>query len=285
MVKGDRSYFWIAVILLGATNALMRPVIASMEDLGFWNSAFDAFGINPAVMAALLLSVGLILTQEDAQSTSRADVWVGLFVLIGFLIPSATLSWIFLGLYAGYLALQKGLTTEQRAGVAILILTSFRQPIMGFLIHIFNAPILSFDAALTAWLLSSFETGIHAEGNLVMSGDKVRLVILTSCSSLANLSFALLFWYAACRSLVSHFTRTMLLSGVGVAVSIVFLNIIRLAMMASSSERYAVIHETAGKTVFALLMLLLVVSFTYWGIRNVIQRTHGDGLGPTARTA
>lgn len=274
MLATNRTLYWACLIAVGALNAFIKPIIQSIEHSGFWPASLNLFDIHPVMVGVIVLVIALIYDPHSKQSLTQRDLVVGLFLLAGLLIPSATMSWLFLGLFAAVLSTDKTITPTQRNAAIILMVAGFREPIMTFLLQVFNAQILTLDARLTAQLLSVFHENVTAQGNMILAIDEVRLVVLTSCSSLANLSFALLFWFAINRTFSSKLTKDMLLSGVGILMSMVILNVIRLTMMASSSEQYAIIHETVGKTVFAVIMVAMVFMITAWGIRNVTPSTH-----------
>ncbi|NCF29764.1 MAG: hypothetical protein GWP69_20485 [Gammaproteobacteria bacterium] len=151
-------------------------------------------------------------------------------------------------------------------------------------LQLLNEPLLGMDAALTAAALAPFMDGISAEGNIVLDRDGARLVILTSCSSVGNLSYALLFWYAVSRSVLPRLTRPAWLAGAGIAAAVIAQNVLRLALMASSDTSYDVIHGPSGQTLFEVLMLALVLGLTSLGVWHVLTHSAGDRAAAAART-
>lgn len=279
MHRINQSFYWVCLIVIGAANALIKPIIHSVEHDGFWAASINLFDIHPVMVAIIFLVIALIYDPHAKKMLHTRDVLVGGFLLTGHLIPSATISWLFLGLFGAALSRDLSITQKQRNAAIILMAAGFREPIMTFLLQMFNAQILTLDALLTAQLLAVFHDNVTAQGNLLLAGEQVRLVVLTSCSSLANLSFAMLFWFAANRTFANQLNKDMLFSGLAILVAMVTLNVIRLTMMASSSEQYAIIHDTLGKAAFAVIMVGMVFTLTAWGLRNVAHRTHSNGHG------
>jgi len=269
----NRSFFYAVTIAIGAMNAVIKPAIHSIDHDGFWSASFNLFNVHPVMVGVLLLCIALIYDRRDVHGLSKKDLLAITFTLVGLLIPSATMSWLFIGLFGLYLASRQTITPVQRSGAVILLVAGLREPFMTFLLQVFNSEVLALDATFTALLLSAFQDSVTAQGNMILAGNTVRLVVLTSCSSLANLSFAMLFWFAVSRAISSSISREMLVACGAIVVSMVALNIVRLTMMASSSAQYAIIHESIGKTSFAIIMVTTVSLLTVWGLRNVEKHT------------
>ena len=153
------------------------------------------------------------------------------------------------------------------------------------MLHLLNEPLLALDAALAAAVLASFVDGVHAEGNLVLGADGARLVILTSCSSLANLSYALLFWFVVSRTLLPRLDLNAWLAAGAIAAALVALNVARLALMAASDSGYELIHGVTGRLLFEALMLLLLTCFTLLGAKHALAKHPRGRTAVAARSA
>lgn len=284
MTETGRNGLILGLAVLGAANALLRPVTASIRGEGWLAAAGNSFGVNPAVWVALILACAALhsLTRVPLE---RRDVALAAGVLLGLTIPSATVSWLTLAGYALLLCRDARLDTIQRTGAVILAVTALRDPLVSTTMHLLNEPLLAVDAALTAAALAPFVEGVRAEGNLVLGSDSTRLVILTSCSSLANLSYALLFWFAVCRTLLPRLDRHAWLAGAAIASVLVAQNVARLALMAASDSGYEVIHGPTGRLLFEVLMLLLVTGFTLLGVRHALAKHSRDRTAAAVRSA
>jgi len=260
--------------MLGAANALLRPVAVTIAEQGVVDAALRGFGINPAVWVALLLA-GMALADSAPRPLARRDLVLAMLTLCALSIPSAIASWLVLALYCAALCLDRRLSPAQHCGASILLLVASREPIVSTAMYLLNEPLLAIDAVMAAATLAPFVDGIYAEGNIVLSEDSARLVVLTSCSSVRNVSYGLLFWYAASRSVLQHLTRSAWLAGVGIATTMVAQNIIRLSLMAKSDASYEFIHGPTGETLFEVLMLVLVLGLTSLGVRHALTELAG----------
>jgi hypothetical protein len=279
-----RNGLILAVTLLGALNAVLRPVAASLGERGWVEAAVATFGVNPAVWVALTLAA-LNLHSATPATLMRRDVALAAGVLVGLTIPSATVSWLVLAGYGVVLCLDTRLSDLQRAGALILVVAALRDPIVSASLHLLNEPLLALDAVLAAAALAPFVDGVHAQGNLVLGADGARLVILTSCSSLANLSYALLFWFAVSRTLLPRLDRNTWFAAAAIAAALVALNVARLALMAASDSAYALIHGATGRLLFEALMLLLLTGFTLLGVRHALAKHPRGRAAVAARPA
>jgi hypothetical protein len=283
MTNLHRTHLIVTVAMLGAANAVLRPVAVMIADQGAVDAALGGFGVNPAVWVALILA-GWGLADSPPRPLARRDVVLAAVALCGLTIPIANASWLVLALYAAVLCLDDRLSPAQHIGATILLVVALREPMVSTTLQLLNEPLLGMDAALTAAALAPFMDGISAEGNIVLDRDGARLVILTSCSSVGNLSYALLFWYAVSRSVLPRLTRPAWLAGAGIAAAVIAQNVLRLALMASSDTSYDVIHGPSGQTLFEVLMLALVLGLTSLGVWHVLTHSAGDRAAAAART-
>ena len=284
MAEIGRNGLIFAVALLGAANATLRPVIASIEELGWLESAGLAFGVNPAVWVALILALVGLHARGHVPLTGR-DLALAGTALLGLTIPSATISWLVVAAYALALVFDTRLDPTQRTAALILAVTALRAPLISAAMNLLNEPLLAFDAVLAASALAPFMEGVYAEGNLLLGPDGARLVILTSCSSLANLSYALLFWFAVSRTLMPRMERRAWLAGAVIACALVIQNVARLALMATSDAGYEIIHGPSGRLFFELLMLFMVTGITLLGVRDALAKHPRDRAAAAARFA
>jgi hypothetical protein len=56
MTNLHRTHLIVAVAMLGAANAVLRPVAVMIADQGAVDAALGGFGVNPAVWVALILA-------------------------------------------------------------------------------------------------------------------------------------------------------------------------------------------------------------------------------------
>jgi exosortase/archaeosortase family protein len=134
------------------------------------------------------------------------------------------------------------------------------------LFQIFAKPILDIDAALVALFLGTDRTG-NMVGFLDGSG---YMIVLPACSSLANMSLALLCWVAITQW-VGHRWSAKDVTWAGLAcASVIAVNVTRISLMGLSHRHYEAIHSTWGDMITNSIMLALMVGVTVLGARREI---------------
>jgi len=136
------------------------------------------------------------------------------------------------------------------------------------LFQFFAKLILQVDASLVGWILGTERTGDivgFADGSGV-------LAILPGCSSLANVSLAILCWVAVSQ-LVSHKQSAYdLLWCVMACISVVAVNVSRISVEGLSQWHYATFHSPWGDAVGNTIMLGLIVGCSVLGVRREFFR-------------
>jgi hypothetical protein len=128
-----------------------------------------------------------------------------------------------------------------------------------------NGPVLRADAVLVGWL-----TGMDTLGNTVRfagSGDYVW--IAPPCSSLANISLAVLCWvfFAQLRALrwsLRHAGWCLL-----ACISVIAINVTRIGLTVLHPEQFDLIHGQPGATVANWLTVAAVLGICSWGTHRV----------------
>jgi hypothetical protein len=124
--------------------------------------------------------------------------------------------------------------------------------------------ILQIDASLVSGLLRT-----PRDGNLVrFVDDSGALAILPYCSSLHNVSLALLAWvgmnqWTARRGSVQDLQWCAL-----ACLSVVSVNVTRMSLMGLSESHYKAIHSFWGNAITNLLILSLIIGFCLLGVRR-----------------
>ena len=124
--------------------------------------------------------------------------------------------------------------------------------------------ILNLDASMVGWLLGTARTGTiirFADG----SGS---LIILPACSSMANISIALLAWVAI-NQLVGHqWSIRSILSYFMACASVIVINVTRMAIMGLSFAHYASLHSPWGDMAVNIAIIATTVGFCLWGVKG-----------------
>ena len=132
------------------------------------------------------------------------------------------------------------------------------------LMHCLNGLILGTDALLVGWF-----TGMNSVGNTVrIAGGDSFVFIAEPCSSLANISLAILCWVLFTQSRDLRWS----LAGAGwcliACLFVVAVNVTRIGLIVLHPDSYDLIHGPAGAAVASWLSFAAVVGISAYGTRN-----------------
>src|SRR5262249_53573268 len=134
------------------------------------------------------------------------------------------------------------------------------------LFQIFAKPILDVDATLVSLILGTERTG-NMVGFLDRSG---YMIVLPACSSLANMSLALLCWVTITQWVGHQWNVKDVLWAALACTSVIVVNVTRISLMGFNHHYHAVIHGPWGDMVTNSIMLALMVGVTVLGARREI---------------
>jgi len=258
-----RNEYFAALFIIACVNGLGSQILETIGWVGWTEAVLSTFGTSAIVWVACYAGVSLIL-KESSEKIRGTDLVIGLTLLIPTTIPVGGLSWLAVSALGLYVILFSEPLSPQRRGAIILLAASVPMFWSRLLFRYFANTILSIDAALVGLIL---RTGSH--GNVVPFADgSGSLIILPYCSSLANVSLALLAWV-----LVSHWwPRSSTVRDIFIcllaACSVVSLNITRIGLMGLSQHAYSTIHSQLGFIVTNLLILGLTLGICLLGVRR-----------------
>jgi exosortase/archaeosortase family protein len=96
------------------------------------------------------------------------------------------------------------------------------------------------------------------------------MIVLPACSSLANMSLALLCWVTITQWVGHRWSaRDVLWAGLA-CVSVIAVNVTRISLMGLSHRNYELIHSSWGDMITNSIMLALMVGVTVLGARREI---------------
>lgn len=254
------------LVCIGVLNAIVKPAILAVRTDGLLAAVTNGFGVNWVVWMALAIGLWRIQDARDAP-VSRTDVFLISVAAVGLLVPLASASWVSFGaacLVASFI--RRG--DRGAIGLLIIGLAALRDPFAKALLDLLAAPILAFDAAASRGFAAILTGSAQANGNVLSAAQDHGLLIMSGCSSLTNLSFALLAW----TSILLGFARpsVWLIVGGGLALSIltVLMNAARLSLMSVSLDIYTIVHDGWGADIFLALTTVLTVSTVAIGLRH-----------------
>jgi hypothetical protein len=130
--------------------------------------------------------------------------------------------------------------------------------------------ILQADAIFVSAVIGSERTG-----NAVAYPDGTGYIwVAPGCSSLANVSLAILCWVLFSHGLKRRSTSWGFAWCLAACASVVVINVARMALIASFPDRYALLHGEIGSFVAGWLILACMIGISALGVRRDLA-THG----------
>src|SRR4030095_16203116 len=204
-----------------------------------------------------------LVYEKTPERVQPLDLVIARIFLILVALPIFPLSWVGVTGLSLYILLFANNNSERMRGALILLAMTAPMLWSRLLFQIFAKPILDIDASLVSLLLGTPRTG-NMVGFLDGSG---YMIVLPPCSSLANMSLALLCWVTITQW-VGHRWTTKDVFWAGLACGSVFaVNGTRISLMGFSHRHYELIHSSWGDLIVSSIMLALMVGVTMLGAR------------------
>lgn len=259
----SRGELFASLFIMGCANGLAARAIQSIHRLGWMDAAVSAFDLSVIVLAACFAGLSLVLTDRSGAVRS-ADLAVAAVVLLMTALPIGAASWLGVTILSLYLLHFSEAMSLQRRGAVILFAVTVPMLWSRLIFDLFAEFILGVDAALVGWML-----GTHRVGNMVEFADHSgTLAIFPACSSLANVSLALLCWVTVSQSVQHKWRPQDIFWCVLACFSVVAVNVIRISLMGLSSSYYRIIHDPMAEGLLSIVMLTLIVAISFLGVRR-----------------
>jgi exosortase/archaeosortase family protein len=263
----SRDEFFATLFILGCLNGLGSQVVHSVRVSGWTDALLSTFGISAIVWIACFGGVRLIL-RERTGIVRPPDLILGLALLLLITLPIGPLSWLAITILCLYVLLFTEPSSSRQRGALILLATTVPMLWSRLLFRYFANFILEIDASLIGFLLGTGHTG-----NIVRFADQSgTLVISPYCSSLANVSLALVTWVTISQWLSHRWSLKDLFWCFLAAVSVIAINVIRISLMGLSEMHYQMIHNHWGDTIANLLIVSLTVGLCLLGVKRELFR-------------
>jgi hypothetical protein len=283
-LSDDRSRSWStgkvraaaigALFLVGIVNGIAGNVIMSLLAKGFAGALVDTFDVSLVVIAAAVVAMTLVARTPD-RPVDILDWVAGAIYLLGLCVPHSAASMAALTFLATYGGLRQRRSAEAVAAASLLIGIAVCQTWGPVVLHLFAGPLLALDATFVAWLLGTVQGGgVERIGNLVETSKGQPLAIMIGCSSISNMSFALLCWMTVVRASRPEWQWRDLTIALGVVIAVIALNILRMAMMGLSRDAYLLLHGPVGANVFNIVILLTSLSAGWCALATVKAQQH-----------
>jgi hypothetical protein len=257
-----RGEFFAGLFALGCISGLTSRILQSIDRLGWADAFFNTFEISIIVWVACVAGIALIL-QDRTTGIRSSDLAIGAVFVVLVILPIGPLSWFAVTALGLYLVASTD-SPATRRGALIMVATSVPMLWSRLLFQFFADLILQVDASLVSWLLHT-----HRSGDIVDFADGSGvLVILPACSSLANVSLALLCWVTVSQSVGHKRSADDLLWCLMACISVVAVPFTRMSFMGWSQWHYATFHSPWGAAVANMTILALIVGFCVIGVRR-----------------
>jgi exosortase/archaeosortase family protein len=150
-----------------------------------------------------------------------------------------------------------------RSGAAIIFAVTIPELWARMLFAAVSNYVLQIDA-----LLVSLFVGTRPEGNLVPFANSAGMIIIApGCSSISNVSLALLCTAAYANFYHQALSARLLLRGLFAVLAVVAINVVRVGLIGIEPSQYDLIHGTIGATIAGWVTAITIVAVSSTGLR------------------
>jgi hypothetical protein len=259
-----RNELFAGLYVVACANGLLGRSIFTLNLEG-WYGALTGFEINMVVLAACFAGVYLMAT--GSRDRLRTMDLVAALAFLGLVaLPIYALSWVAVTGLSFYILLFANDGAERRRGALILLALAVPMLWSRLVFQFFARPLLTLDAAMSAWLL-----GTERIGNMVRFADNSGYMVITpACASWANITYAFLCWVVVSQW-VNHRWRLIDLLWLFLAcASVVAINVTRIALTGQSQGSFQLIHNQYGEMILGTIFLCLISGFSLIGARREV---------------
>ncbi|MDA9504158.1 hypothetical protein XI09_05130 [Bradyrhizobium sp. CCBAU 11386] len=257
-----RGEFFAGLLALGCASGLASRAIQWIHRLGWVDALLGTFEISVVVWVSCAAGVSLVL-QDRTIGIRSSELSLGAAFVLLVILPIGPLSWLAVAALSLYIISSTEVSSSRR-GALILLATTVPMLWSRLLFHFFAEPILRIDASLVGSMLRTRRTGDIVE---FADGSGV-LVILPGCSSIANVSLALLCWVTMSQLVCHKNSAHDLFWSLMACLSVVAVNVTRMSFMGLSQWHYAMFHSSWGAAIANTIILALMVGFCALGVRR-----------------
>jgi hypothetical protein len=258
--------YFAGLFILGCASGLASRVVQSVNGLGWRDALTNSFDISAIIWIACISGISLVL-RDRTTGIGLRELALGAGAVFLVILPIGALSWVAVTGLSLYIL---GFTrcASSRRGACILLAATVPVLWSRMLFQFFARLILGVDASLVSWLL-----GTHRTGTLVEFADNSgQLVILPSCSSLANVSLAFLCWVTLSQLLRHRKSAYDFLWCLLACASVVAINVTRVAISGLSHWHYAILHSHLSDALGSMILFGLIVVICAIGVRRELFR-------------
>jgi hypothetical protein len=259
----SRSEYFAALSIVGCVNGIGSKVIQGVAGQGWAEAVLSTFGISVIVWIAVAIGIRRVL-DDYGDRISAADLAVGAMFLFLVALPVGGASWVALTALSLYMLQHSATSSTRRRGAVILLALTVPMLWSRLLFRCFSETILGIDASLVGRML-----GTPQVGNLVRFADGGGdLMILPTCSSIANLSLVFLCWVTMSQAVEHRWRSRDLIWCFLAGASVVITNVTRMSLMGLSEESYHAVHSPLGDFTVNMITLCITVGICALGLRR-----------------
>jgi hypothetical protein len=257
-----RNWLFAGLLIVGFANGIVDRVADGLARSDVAELILNTFEISAIVWVALVVAV-VFLLRSDRLAATPADSVVAAVTAAAFLIPMTPLSWIALSGFAIYTLRTSLPGSYAHRGAWIMLAITVPMFWSRAAFAILSDPILKFDALLVGWVI-----GTEHIGNTIGFADGTGyLWIAPNCSSLVNVSLAVLCWVL----FTQIFTRERPFHHgwwcVVACSAVIVINVTRLSLIGLYPEHEGLLHGLLGATVANWATLIAIVGICVLGVR------------------
>jgi len=253
-----RDEFFAGLYILGCANGLLGRVFLGLNSGGI-------LGVDISVIVLLACFAGIsTILQEDRDAIRSTDLVVGGLFLILVTLPIFSLSWVAITGLSLYILFFANGGSARRRGALILLALTVPMLWSSLLFRFFTAPILKIDASLAAWILGTERVG----STFRFADGSGYVIVLPPCSSFANMSLAFLCFVTITQWAKHQWGPMDILWSLLACISVIAVNVTRIALMGLSPWHHDLIHNEWGDMVVNFIILGLTVGFSLLGARR-----------------
>jgi hypothetical protein len=269
----SRNELFALLFAVTCANGLVAKVLDAVRQLGWTDAVIGTFGISAVVWFACLSGLALVLRSEEA-STERRDAvggfdWIVAAAVLGLAaVPFGALSWSAQAGLAAYVIWVSAFGSARCRGAWIMLAVTVPMCWSRLLFAVLSRWILEADAVLVSTVIGS-----ERSGNTVQFTDGSDFFqIFPACSSLANMSLAILCWVTLAK-VTRHRTVPIDVVWCGLAcASVVAVNVARISLIGLHRDAFELIHGPVGASIAAWTALALMIGISLWGVRRDLVR-------------
>lgn len=265
---GNRAELFALIGCVAAVNGFAGKIVSTIYDRPLMTAILVLGGVSAIVWFAIATLFTISQDGPTSPATGGADRAVCGLTLLLSLIPLNFAAAIGLLLCGAYLAATSPDGSADRR-IAIVMLALTGPLIWGrFLLALLGPMLLGLDASMAGML-----AGVNVQGNVVsLRGTTASLYVALGCSSVHNMSLAVLLFVSLTQMLKLRYTPLLLLTGIGAALAMAAVNVARLATMARFPQYFDLVHTGWGGTAFGGLSFIAAGAIIVGGIRAQLSR-------------